>query len=64
MFIKRTKLKEKEYIQITKTYRQGKKVKHKVILNLGRSDKVNTNEIVELINALQKIAKEFNENGK
>lgn len=64
MFIKRTKLKEKEYIQITKTYRQGKMVKHKVILNLGRSDKVSISDIEELISALQKVVKEFSENGK
>jgi len=55
MFIKYTKAKDKEYIQITKSVRAGKKVKHKVILNLGRSDKINKKDVEDLINVLQKL---------
>lgn len=62
MFIKKTKVKDKEYIQITKTIRSGKKVKHKVILNLGRSEKVNFKDVEDLINTLQKFLLEAKPN--
>ena len=55
MFIKYTKVKDKEYVQITKSVRIGKKVKHKVILNLGRSDKIKNKDVENLISALQKL---------
>jgi hypothetical protein len=59
MFIKRTKVNNLEYIQLTKSYRNGKKVKHKVILNLGRSDKINIKDIDGLISVLQKLRTEY-----
>ena len=55
MFIKYTKTSGKEYVQITKSIRTGKKVKHKVILNLGRRDKINKKDVEDLINVLQKL---------
>jgi len=64
MFIKKTKVKEKEYIQIVKTIRSGKKVKHKVFLNLGRSEKVNFKDVEDLINVLQKYLLEEKPNEK
>jgi len=61
MFIKKTKLNTVEYLQITKSFRKGKKVKHKLILNLGRSDKINMNDISDLISVLQKLKNEYSE---
>jgi len=52
MFVKRTKVKNVTYIQITKSFRAGKSVKHKVILNLGREDKINKKDIEGLIAVL------------
>lgn len=59
MWIKKTKLKNKEYIQITKSFRIGKSVKHKVILNLGRSENLDIDEVKELIDVLQKLLEEL-----
>ena len=59
MFIKRTKLNNVEYVQITKSFRKGKKVKHKVILSLGRSDKIDMSEISDLICVLQDLREEL-----
>jgi hypothetical protein len=59
MFIKRTKVNNVEYIQITKSYRVGKKVKHKVILSLGRSDKITAKDLDGLICVLQKLRTEY-----
>ena len=59
MFIKRTKLNSVEYIQITKSFRKGNKVKHKVILSLGRSDKIDISEISDLICVLQDLREEL-----
>ena len=59
MFIKRTKLNNVEYIQITKSYRKGKKVKHKVILSLGRSDKIDMSDISNLIRVLLDLREEL-----
>ena len=59
MFIKKTKAGGSIYIQITKSLRDGKKVRHKVILNLGRADKINKNDIDELISALHKLRSEY-----
>jgi hypothetical protein len=64
MFIKKTKVRDKEYIQITKTIRTGKKVKHKVFLNLGRREKINFKDIEDLINTLQKFLLEAKPNEK
>ena len=58
MFIKYTKVNGKEYVQITKSVRDGKKVKHKVILNLVRGDKINNKDVESLISALQKYLEE------
>lgn len=54
MWIKKTKVKNKEYIQVVKSIRDGKKVKHKVVLNLGRSEDINKKNIEQLINVLTK----------
>jgi hypothetical protein len=59
MFIKKTKVNNMEYIQLTKSYRDGKKVKHKVVLNLGRSDKINIKDIDSLISVLQELRTEY-----
>jgi len=40
MYIKLTKSKKYTYVQVVEGYRVGEKVKHKVILNLGRVDKL------------------------
>jgi len=61
MFIKRTKSKGKEYIQITKSFRTGKKVRHEVVLNLGRSDKTKKSDVENLITVLQEYAKELSD---
>ena len=59
MFIKRTKSKGKEYIQITKSFRKGKEVKHEVVLNLGRRDKIVKKDIENLIAVLKDFANEL-----
>lgn len=38
MFIKFTKAKQYTYVQLVEGYREGKKVKHRVVVNLGRLD--------------------------
>ena len=38
MFVKITKAKDKKYVQLVRSYREDGKVKHKLILNLGRTD--------------------------
>ena len=38
MFVKITKAKDKKYVQLVRSYREGGKVKHKLVLNLGRTD--------------------------
>jgi hypothetical protein len=53
MFIKKTRVSNLTYIQIVKTFRDGKKVRHRVVLNLGRTDKINEKDIDNLINVLQ-----------
>jgi hypothetical protein len=60
MFIKRTKANNAVYIQIAKSFRKGGKARHKVVLNLGRSDKISVKEIDGLIKVLQKLRAEFN----
>jgi hypothetical protein len=52
MFIKRTKVNNITYIQITKSFRDGNRIRHKVVLNLGRADKISIKEIDGLINVL------------
>lgn len=55
MWIKKTKSKGIEYIQIVNSIRDGDKVKHEVVLNLGRSDKISNRRenIKDLISNLQ-----------
>ena len=55
MFVKKTKVNNVTYIQITKSFRDGKKVRHRVVLNLGRSDKINKKDIDELIRVLKEL---------
>ena len=59
MFIKRTKVNNTEYIQIVKSYRDGKNVRHKVVLNLGRSNKIDVKDLDNLIRALQLLRTEY-----
>jgi len=40
MYIKTTKSKKFTYVQLIQGYREGKKVKHKVLVNLGRLDQL------------------------
>jgi hypothetical protein len=63
MFIKKTKVNSVTYLQITKSFRKGSKVRHKVILNLGRDDKINFNDVDALISVLQEMREEY-QNGK
>ena len=64
MFIKYTKASDKEYVQIVKSFRKAKKVKHKVILNLGRRDEIDNKDVESLISALQKYLKEAQQNNE
>ena len=59
MFIKKTKVNNVVYIQITKSFREGKKVKHKVVLGLGRDDKIKKKDIDSLIGVLQELRAEY-----
>lgn len=43
MYIKLTKSKQLTYVQLVEGYREGKKVKHKVLVNLGRLDLLQKN---------------------
>lgn len=47
MYIKQTKSKKYTYIQLVEGYREGKKVKHKVLLNLGRLDLLQKDPSIE-----------------
>ena len=38
MFVKITKAKDRKYVQLVRSFRQDGKVKHEVVLNLGRLD--------------------------
>jgi len=59
MFIKRTKALNMTYIQIVKSFREGKKVRHELILNLGRIDKIKKNDVESLINVLLELKEEL-----
>lgn len=48
MFLKKTKSRNHYYLQIVQSYREGEKVKHKVLANLGRFDDLKHNP--QLIN--------------
>ena len=57
MFIKKTKSKNYTYLQIVKSYRDSGKVKHKVVANLGRFDKLVGNpELIKMGNRLLELA--------
>ena len=57
MFIKVTKSKNYNYLQIVESYREGSNTRHRVIANLGRYDELQGNEqIMRLANRLLKIA--------
>jgi hypothetical protein len=43
MFIKITKSGKYKYAQLVESYREGKNVKHRVLLNLGRLDEIENN---------------------
>jgi len=47
-----------EYIQIVHNYRRGKKIKQRVILNLGRKESINSAQIDQLIKVLERFASE------
>jgi transposase len=49
MFIKYTKSGGHTYVQITKSYRENGKVKHKTLANLGRLDKLLENESAQKV---------------
>lgn len=47
MYIKLTKSKKYTYVQLVEGYREGDKVKHKVLINLGRLDLLKRNSSLE-----------------
>jgi transposase len=47
MFVKITKSKDKKYVQIVKSYRENGKVKHKIVLNLGRLDIAENSKMIK-----------------
>ncbi len=49
MFIKTTKSRNHTYLQIVESYRMDGKVKHKVLLNLGRLDVLRQDRTLETI---------------
>ena len=55
MFARVITSKGKEYLNIIENYRDGKKVKQRVVANLGRVDKLNINSIENLAEKLLKI---------
>lgn len=48
-----------EYIQIIENYRVGKKIKQRIILSLGRKDKLNPEQVDELINNLERFSEKL-----
>jgi len=47
MFVKITKSNGYQYVQIVKAYRENRKVKHEVMLNLGRLDAIENNPSIQ-----------------
>jgi len=43
MFLKVVKSKGNEYLRIVESYREGDKVRHRTVLNLGRLDQIEGN---------------------
>jgi len=58
MFIKITKAKTNQYVQLVKSYRENGRTKHKVILNLGRLEQIENNP------SFQRLAKRLAEISK
>jgi len=57
MYIKLTKAKKHTYIQLIEGFREGKKVKHKVLINMGRLDILKKNTSLEdVIGKLSKLS--------
>ena len=58
MFIKITKAKTNQYVQLVKSYREDGRVKHKVVLNLGKLEQIENNPSFQrLAKRLAKISK-------
>ena len=53
--VRKSNGKEYAYLKLIKTYREGGKVKHKVIANLGNIENLTPETVVGLINGLAKI---------
>lgn len=61
MYIKLTKAKKYTYVQLVEGYREGSKVKHKVLINLGRLDELQKNSSLEdVVSKLSEIANSRN----
>ena len=57
MFIKTIKSKGRSYLQIVESYREGTKIKHRVLLNLGRLDILEkNNQLNNLVKGLMKVS--------
>lgn len=58
MFIKITKAKTSRYVQLVRSYREEGRVKHKVILNLGKLEEIENNPSFQrLAKRLAKVSK-------
>ena len=55
MFLKVTHSDNYQYLQLVESYRDGKKVRHRVIASLGRLDKLKANK--QIITILRKLLK-------
>jgi UDP-N-acetyl-D-mannosaminuronic acid transferase (WecB/TagA/CpsF family) len=58
MFIKITKAKTNQYVQLVRSYREDGRVKHKVVLNLGKLEQIENNP------SFQRLAKRLAEISK
>lgn len=47
MFVKVTKAKNRQYVQLVRSYRKDGKVKHEVVLNLGRLDNEKNHQMLK-----------------
>ena len=63
MFIKITKSRNKEYVQIVEAYREKGKVKHRTLLSLGRRDQLEDNHsiqrLAERLGVISKLNKQW-----
>ncbi|MGI6647807.1 MAG: hypothetical protein GX755_02490 [Syntrophomonadaceae bacterium] len=53
MFVKITKAKNYEYVKLVESYRDGDKVKHRVLFNFGRRDLIKNDQM--FINIVKKL---------